>query len=227
MTDSLDALERRLGYRFADKALLIRALTHRSAGDANNERLEFLGDAGLGFAIAEWLWRRFPDASEHALTLMRASLVKRPSLAQLAREIDLGEYLRLGVGERRSGGHHRESILADALEAVLGAVLQDGGHSALQTVVQTLFATRIDSIDPRLARDGKTRLQEFVQARRLPPPAYRVTARSGDEHEPEFHVECRIDGLGIVTEGRGGSRREAEQAAARAALDRLEPSDGR
>jgi ribonuclease III len=227
MTDSLDSLERRLGYRFSDKALLIRALTHRSAGDDNNERLEFLGDAGLGFVIAEWLWQRFPAASEHALTLMRASLVKRTSLAQLAREIELGDYLRLGVGEQRSGGHHRESILADALEAVLGAVLRDGGHPALQAVVQTLFATRIDSVDARLARDSKTRLQELVQARRLPPPEYRVTSRSGDEHEPEFDVECRIEGLSVVTRGRGGSRRDAEQVAARAALDRLEPSDVR
>ncbi|HTO58483.1 MAG TPA: ribonuclease III [Pseudomonadales bacterium] len=225
--DSLDSLERKLGYRFTDRSLLTRALTHRSAGNVNNERLEFLGDAGLGFVIAQWLTQRFPDASEHALTLMRASLVKRPSLAQLAREIDLGEYLRLGLGERRSGGHHRESILADAIEALIGAALEDGGHEALRSVVQTLFAARIATIDPQLARDNKTRLQEWVQARRLPPPTYRVAERSGDEHAPAFDVECRIDGLGIVTQGRGGSRRDAEQAAARAALERLEPTDGR
>ncbi len=115
--DSREHLERRLGHRFADADLLRLALTHRSAGDANNERLEYLGDAALGFVIAEWLWRSFPDANEHSLTLMRASLVKKPSLANVAREIDLGDHLRLGVGERKSGGHHRESILADTLEA--------------------------------------------------------------------------------------------------------------
>jgi len=224
--DSLDALERKLGYRFTDPALLVRALTHRSAGNVNNERLEFLGDAGLGSAIALWLTQRFPDATEHALTLMRASLVKKPSLAQLAREIDLGEQLRLGVGERRSGGHQRDSILADALEAIFGAVLEDGGHPALDAVVRKLFATRIETVDPTLARDNKTRLQEWVQARRMALPTYRVTARSGDEHAPAFDVECRIDGLGVVTQGRGGSRRDAEQAAARAALERLESSYG-
>jgi ribonuclease-3 len=224
--DSLDTLERRLGHRFADPSLLTRALTHRSAGDRNNERLEFLGDAGLGAAIALWLTQRFPDATEHMLTLMRASLVKKPSLAQLAREIDLGAHLRLGVGERRSGGHHRESILADALEATFGAVLEDGGHSALDAVVRKLFATRMETIDPQLARDSKTRLQEWVQARRMALPTYRVTARSGDEHQPSFDVECRIEGIGVVTQGRAGSRRDAEQAAARAALERLESSDG-
>ena len=224
--DSLDALERKLGYRFTDQALLIRALTHRSAGGANNERLEFLGDAGLGCAIALWLTRRFPEATEHALTLMRASLVKKSSLAQLAREIELGEHLRIGVSEQRSGGHHRDSILADAFEAIVGAVLEDGGHAALEAVVRRLFATRIETVDPTLARDNKTRLQEWVQARRLALPVYRVTARSGDEHAPAFDVECRIDGLGVVTQGRGGSRRDAEQAAARAALERLESSDG-
>jgi len=224
--DSLDPLERKLGYRFTDPALLVRALTHRSAGGAHNERLEFLGDAGLGAAIALWLTRRFPEATEHALTLMRASLVKKPSLAQLAREIDLGEHLRLGIGERRSGGQQRDSILADALEAIFGAVLEDGGHPALEAVVRKLFATRVESVDPTLARDDKTRLQEWLQARRLALPTYRVAARTGDEHQPSFDVECRIGDLDVVTQGRGGSRRDAEQAAARAALERLESSDG-
>ena len=224
--DSLDPLERKLGYRFTDPSLLTRALTHRSVGNVNNERLEFLGDAGLGAVIALWLTQRFPDATEHTLTLMRASLVKKPSLAQLAREIGLGEYLRLGVGERRSGGQQRDSILADALEAIFGAVLEDGGHPAMEAVVRKLFAKGVDAVDPTLARDNKTRLQEWVQARRLALPTYRVNARSGDEHAPSFDVECRIDDLGVVTQGRGGSRREAEQAAARAALEHLESSDG-
>ncbi len=223
--DSCEQLERRLGHRFADQDLLSLALTHRSAGDANNERLEFLGDAALGFVIAEWLWLMFPDANEHSLTLMRASLVKKPSLANVAREIELGEYLRLGVGERKSGGHHRESILADTLEALIGAVLVDAGYDAARGVIRTLFARHVEKVDAQMARDSKTQLQERVQARRLPPPEYRVTSRSGDEHLPEFAVECRIEGLDVVTHGRGGSRREAEQVAARAALDRLEVSD--
>ena len=224
--DSLDNLERRLGYRFTDRAVLELALTHRSAGDANNERHEFLGDAALGFIIAQWLWNTFPKADEHSLTLMRASLVKRTSLARVAHEIDLGEYLRLGAGERKSGGHHRESILADTLEAIFGAVLQDGGYEAAREVVRRLFATHVARADAQTARDSKTRLQEMVQARRLPPPEYRVMSRSGDEHLPEFLVECRIGGLGIATQGQGGSRRDAEQVAARSALDLLEATDG-
>jgi ribonuclease-3 len=225
--DSREHLERRLGHCFADPDLLKLALTHRSAGDANNERLEYLGDAALGFVVAEWLWRLFPDANEHSLTLMRASLVKKPSLAKIAREIDLGEYLVLGTGERKSGGHHRESILADTLEAVVGAVLVDGGYEAARGVIRTLFAHHVEAVDAQMARDSKTQLQERVQAQRLPPPEYTVTSRSGDEHLPEFDVECRIAGLGVVTHGRGGSRREAEQSAARAALELLEGSDDR
>jgi len=220
--DSLENLERRLGHRFTDKGLLQLALTHRSAGDHNNERLEFLGDAALGFIVAEWLWRKFPESSEHSLTVMRASLVRKPALALVAREIDLGEYLRLGAGERKSGGHHRESILADTLEAIFGAVLQDAGYEAAFGVVHRLFERHVDTVDAQMARDAKTQLQERVQARRQPPPEYRVMSRSGDEHLPEFCVECRIAGLAIVTQGYGKSRRDAEQVAARAALDRLE-----
>jgi len=219
---SLEQLERRIGYRFVDKAHLELALTHRSAGAHNNERLEFLGDAALGFAIAQVLWHAFGDASEHTMTLMRASLVKRPSLVALAREIELGEYLRLGSGERRSGGHHRESILADALEALIGAVVEDGGYEAARKVVQTLFATRLASIEASAMRDSKTQLQEHVQARGLLRPEYRVTSRAGDQHAPHFLVECRIAELGIVTRGEGGNRRDAEQLAARAALSALE-----
>ncbi len=226
MTDgSLEQLERRLGYRFADRTLLELALTHRSAGGINNERLEFLGDAALGFIIADWLCHVFPKAQEHSLTLMRASLVKRASLARVAREIDLGDHLRLGLGERRSGGHQRESILADTLEAILGAVLTDGGYEAVSGVVRVLFARHVDGVDAQMSRDNKTQLQEQVQRRRLPPPDYQVISRSGDEHLPEFLVECRIAGLGIITQGQGRSRREAEQNAARAALDLIGVAD--
>lgn len=226
MTDgSLEPLERRLEYRFVDSGLLKLALTHRSSSGSNNERLEFLGDAALGFIIADWLCHLFPNAREHSLTLMRASLVKRTTLARVAREIDLGDHLRLGVGERRSGGHQRESILADTLEAILGAVLTDGGYEAVRSVVHALFARHVDGVDAQMSRDSKTQLQEYVQHRRLPPPDYQVISRSGDEHLPEFLVECRIAGLDLVTQGHGGSRREAEQIAARAALDRIGVAD--
>ncbi|MCX7064362.1 MAG: ribonuclease III [Proteobacteria bacterium] len=218
-------LERRLGYRFTDGALLALALTHRSSSEVNNERLEFLGDAALGCIIAEWLCEVFPDAREHSLTLMRASLVKRSTLSRVAREISLVEQLRLGIGELRSGGRQRESILADTLEAILGAALQDGGLEVVKRIVRKLFAEHVAQVDAGMARDSKTHLQETVQARRLPPPDYRVIARSGDEHLPEFLVECRIEGLRIVTQGQGGSRREAEQVAARAALDLLGDAD--
>ena len=149
----LEALERRLGYRFVDKGLLELALTHRSHASENNERLEFLGDAALGFIIADWLYRIFPDAQEHDLTVMRASLVKRPSLARVAREIELGQYLQLGAGELKSGGHQRESILADTLEAIFGAVLRDGGVAAITAVIDTLFAHHVSQVDASLARE--------------------------------------------------------------------------
>ncbi len=216
-------LERRLDYHFNDPAVLELALTHRSASSSNNERLEFLGDAALGFVIAAWLWRAFPDSNEHLLTLMRASLVKKSSLAHIAREIELGEHLCLGAGESKNGGHHRESILADTLEAIFGAVFQDGGYDAVCAVVQSLFAHHLENVDPDSVRDSKTRLQELTQARRLQLPEYRVVSRSGDEHQLQFCVECRVEALGVLTQGHGQSRRAAEQNAARDALERLEP----
>jgi ribonuclease III len=222
----LETLERRLGYRFVDKTLLELALTHRSHASENNERLEFLGDAALGFIIADWLYRIFPDAQEHDLTVMRASLVKRPSLARVAREIELGQYLQLGAGELKSGGHQRESILADTLEAIFGAVLRDGGVAAITAVIDTLFAHHVSGVDASLARDSKTKLQELLQSRHLRLPEYVIIAQSGDAHAPEFTVACRVDDLGIVTEGRANSRREAEQLAAAAALVAVETADG-
>jgi ribonuclease-3 len=225
-TLSVEALERRLGYQFADKDLLLLALTHRSYGSENNERLEFLGDAALGFVVADWLYRIFPAAQEHELTVMRASLVKRPSLARVAREIELGQYLQLGAGELKSGGHQRESILADTLEAVLGAVLRDGGVAATRSVIETLFTHYVSQVDARLARDSKTVLQELLQSRHLRLPEYVVVMQSGDAHTPEFTVACRLDDLGIVTQARANNRREAEQQAAAAALRTLENTDG-
>jgi ribonuclease III len=221
--ESLEILERRLGYRFVERNLLVLALTHRSQGDANNERLEFLGDAALGFIVADWLFRVFPDAREHQLTVMRASLVKRPALARVAREIDLGDHLRLGTGERRSGGHQRESILADTLEAVLGAVLRDGGVAATSAVVERLFGHHVSAVDA--VRDSKTILQELLQARRLSLPEYSVTSQLGDAHTPQFTIACRIADLNMVTQGQGASRREAEKAAAAAALTALDDAN--
>ncbi len=219
----MDTLEQRLGYHFNDRSILEIALTHRSASDSNNERLEFLGDAALGCVIAAWLWRAFPDSNEHLLTLMRASLVKKLTLARVAREIELGEHLRLGAGESRSGGRDRDSILADTLEAIFGATFQDGGYEAVCGVVWRLFARHVENLDHDSVRDSKTRLQELIQARQLPLPDYLVVSRSGDEHQLRFCVECRIETLGVVTQGHGDNRREAEQSAARAALERLEP----
>jgi ribonuclease III len=223
-TEQFAAVERQLGYRFVDRDLLQRALTHRSHGERHNERLEFLGDAVLGLIIADWLYRAFPAAREHDLTLMRANLVKRPALARVARELDLGEHLRLGIGERKSGGHRRDSILADALEAVLGAILCDGGFETVRGVIERLFADHVEAVDAA-ARDSKTVLQERLQARRLSLPRYTVTAQRGEAHAPRFTVACRIDDLGITTEGVAGSRREAEQRAAAAALTALDHSD--
>lgn len=222
--DELLAVERQLDYRFADRTLLERALTHRSHGDDHNERLEFLGDATLGLLMADWLFREFPHVREHELTLMRANLVKRPTLARVAREIDLGRHLRLGTSERKSGVHRRDSILADALEAVIGAVFCDGGFAAAHHVVERLFAAQVGRVDVA-RRDSKTMLQERLQARKLTLPRYTVTAQHGDPHAPQFTVACRIDDLDVTTAGTGGNRRDAEQQAAAAALAELDRLD--
>jgi len=217
------ALARRLGHRFADPALLERALAHRSCGASNNERLEFLGDAFLGFVMARQLYRRFPELDEGRLSRLRALLVKRPTLAAIARELELGEFVRLGQGERSSGGWRRESILADAMEAVIGAVLLDGGEAQAEALVMRLYTPRLDALDPAaVAKDAKTRLQELLQARRLPLPRYELAATHGEPHEREFTVHCLTEGLelGIVA-GAGSSRQRAEQAAAQAVLERL------
>jgi ribonuclease-3 len=216
-----EGLERVLGYAFVEPELLVQALTHRSHGNVNNERLEFLGDAALGHVVSEWLYGGFPAAPESDLTLMRAGLVRRTTLAAIAREIDLGAHVRLGSGERRSGGHRRESILADALEAVLGAVLLDGGIEALRAVVVRLFGSHLATVADSPRKDAKTLLQEWLQARGRELPRYTLVRQTGDSHAPRFHVACRIDDLGVEGDGEGGSRREAEQAAAQCALSRL------
>ncbi len=203
--------------------LLALALTHRSAGRANNERLEFLGDAALGLIIAEALCERFPHADEGELSRRRAALVNKDSLAAVARQLRLGDYLHLGPGELRTGGHARDSILADALEAVIGAVYADRGFACARDMVLRLFAARIERVAGADAvKDPKTRLQEWLQARRRPVPDYGVVAISGAAHDQQFVVTCRLTDTGAETEGRGSSRRRAEQDAAQRMLTELQ-----
>jgi ribonuclease-3 len=204
-----------LGYAFNDPSLLDRALTHRSADGPHNERLEFLGDAVLSFIVAEELYRRFPQAREGELTRLRARVVRSSSLAAIARSLDLGRDLRLGGGELKSGGRERDSILADALEAIVGAVFLDGGIERCRTWVLGLFDEVLGALEPgEQLKDPKTRLQEWLQGRRLPLPSYSVVAVTGDEHDQHFTVACEVRGLAQTTRGEGSSRRVAEQAAA-------------
>jgi ribonuclease III len=215
-------LARAVGHRFAREELLLQALTHRSAGSSNNERLEFLGDALLGFVIAEALWERFPEADEGTLSRMRASLVKRETLAALARGLALGDYLHLGAGELRTGGYARDSILADAFEALWGAVYLDAGFASARELVLRLFATRLAQTSAvHAGKDPKTQLQEWLQAQRRPLPEYTVVATGGDQHAQTFVVSCRLADADLGTRAEGGTRRGAEQAAAYAMLEQL------
>jgi ribonuclease III len=212
-------LARRLGHRFRREDLLDQALTHRSAGGVNNERLEFLGDALIGFVVAEALVGCLPEADEGTLSRMRAALVKREALAALARGLGLGEYLRLGAGELRTGGYNRDSILADALEAVLGAVYLDGGFDTARTVAMGLFGASLGEVSAAPAgKDPKTQLQELLQAQRRPIPEYQVLSIEGSQHAQAFRVSCLLPDEGTCTQGEGSSRRRAEQAAAQAML---------
>jgi len=215
-----------LGHGFREPELLVQALTHRSASGKNNERLEFLGDALLGFVVAEALWERFPDADEGRLSRLRAALVKRASLAQLARNLDLGAYLRLGAGELRSGGHARESILADALEAVLAAVYLDAGFTVARDVILSIFAVSLDQVSTTgTLKDAKTRLQERLQAFKRPLPEYQVLQVTGSDHSRHFQVCCTLADGSEETWGEGMSRRRAEQQAAERMLDVLGGSE--
>ncbi len=211
----ISALQGRLGYAFKDTDLLRRALTHRSHGAVHNERLEFLGDSVVNCTIALALYLKFPDLPEGELSRLRASLVSQPALAALADSLALGTYLALGDGELKSGGGRRPSILSDALEAVLGAVLLDGGFEAARQVVQGIFNAALASINPSTTgKDAKTLLQEWLQRKRQALPQYTVVAVRGEAHEQEFEVECVIEHLNIRCAGRGVSRRRAEQEAA-------------
>ncbi|MDH3590206.1 MAG: ribonuclease III [Gammaproteobacteria bacterium] len=213
----------RLDYEFTDPDLARAALTHRSAGGSHNERLEFLGDALLGMLIAETLFQQHPDAAEGDLSRLRASLVKGETLAEIATQLELGDFLVLGSGELRSGGFRRSSILADALEALLAAVYLDGGFDAARRVVDHLYSGHLENLpDSADLRDPKTRLQELLQARGAARPVYRVESVSGQAHEQEFQVICEVAALDTFAEGRGTSRRRAEQAAAQSVLDRVD-----
>mgnify|MGYP001075031641 CR=1 FL=1 len=223
MTLSPEALRAGLGHAFARPELLTQALTHRSFSLHNNERLEFLGDGVLNCIVGALLYERFPELKEGQLSRIRANLVNQQPLYEIALELDLGRYLRLGEGELKSGGASRPSILADAVESILGAVFLDAGFEAARGVVQRLFAERLDEIDPAThGKDAKTLLQEWLQSRKHGLPTYDLVAATGQAHAQTFRVACRIDVLGIATEGTGPSRKSAEQAAAQAAFKRLE-----
>jgi ribonuclease-3 len=209
-------------HAFHRPELLRQALTHRSYGSPNNERLEFVGDAVLDCVIALSLFERFPAMPEGDLSRARAHLVNRDTLAQVARRIGLADAVRLGEGEVRSGGAHRASILADALEAVFGAVFLDAGYDAARLAIEAAYADVLRDADPSvLGKDPKTRLQEWLQARRLPVPEYAIVGTTGEAHAQQFAVECRIADLGIVATGSGASRRVAEQDAALRAIEAL------
>lgn len=226
MDTRVEALQRRIGHRFADPRLLTRALTHRSFGADHNERLEFLGDVVLSLVISGLLYERFAGSDEGDLTRVRAHLVREESLHRVALQLALPEVLHLGEGEARGGGAQRASILADAVEALIGATFLDGGFEASSTVVRGLFGEIIATTDiASWSKDAKTELQEWLQARRLPVPTYRISATRGQAHAQTFEVECEVPALSLVEQGVGRSRRVAEQEAARRMLDALNRDD--
>jgi ribonuclease-3 len=220
---NLARLTKKLGYEFNDAALLVQALTHRSAKGEHNERLEFLGDSILGFVIAEALYDKFPKHDEGDLTRMRSSLVKGVTLAEVARDFDLGECLILGPGELKSGGHRRESILEDAIEAIIGAVYLDSTIERCKALILNWFEKRLAVIKPgNEQKDPKTRLQEFLQGRKIPLPTYEVIDTTGQSHNQEFTVRCQTSVINEIVVAKGTSRRKAEQEAAQQILALIE-----
>ncbi|SBS27841.1 Ribonuclease 3 [Marinomonas spartinae] len=223
MSSLYQKLCRRIGYFFADLGLLELALTHRSFGGKNNERLEFLGDSILNYVIAEELFHRFPKAKEGELSRLRASLVKGDTLAELAREFQLGDFLKLGAGELKSGGFRRDSILADAVEGIIGGMYLDAGMDVSRQHILAWYKDRLDATSLKVVtKDAKTRLQEFLQARKHALPQYEVVEILGEPHDQTFHVHCFVELCDKPIEGAGNSRRIAEQNAAAAALKLLE-----
>ncbi|OOF28775.1 ribonuclease III [Salinivibrio sp. IB872] len=222
MTTLTDKLQREIGYQFNTAALLELALTHRSANGTHNERLEFLGDSILSFVIADDLYHRFPKVDEGDMSRMRATLVRGNTLAEIGREFSLGEVLRLGPGELKSGGYRRDSILADAVEALIGAIFLDSDIDTVQRIILNWYQQRLNTIEPGVSqKDPKTRLQEHLQGKRKPLPSYTVMKVRGEAHNQEFTVECQVAGLERSVIGKGSSRRKAEQAAAELALQKL------
>ena len=217
---NLQLLQTRLGYTFQDAGLLQQALTHRSHSATHNERLEFLGDSVLNCVVASILYERFAAIDEGDLSRLRANLVKQQSLFEIAQRLELSQFLRLGEGELKSGGFRRPSILADTLEALLGAIFLDTGFDAASRVIRAFYIPILDTVDPKtLGKDSKTLLQEFLQSKKIPLPTYNVVATHGAAHSQEFEIECLVPRLNIQVYGRGGSRRAGEQAAAKMALD--------
>ncbi len=211
----LQALQQRLGYSFSDEKLLIRALTHRSVTAKNNERLEFLGDSILNFVIANALYQLMPIANEGELSRYRATLVREETLADIALAFQLSDHLILGVGELKSGGFNRKSILADAVEAIIAAIYLDAGFDRCNSLVAKWFTDRLDQvIAKKIQKDFKSTLQEYLQAQRFPLPCYEITATTGDAHAQMFYVLCRVEGFAEISRGVGLCRRYAEQAAA-------------
>lgn len=220
MEQSLEGLQERLGYRFRIETLLVQALTHRSHGRLHNERLEFLGDSVLNCAVASMLYARYGRFDEGDLSRLRSNLVKQQALFEIGQSLALGEFLVLGEGERRSGGLRRPSILADTVEAIVGAIFLDSDFVGAATVIEKLYEPVLKSVDPKtLGKDAKTLLQEYLQGRRIPLPVYEVVATHGAAHSQVFEVECSIAKLSVRVSGTGGSRRAAEQAAAKLALE--------
>lgn len=218
----LSRLETALGFHFGQPEHLRHALTHRSHSSPHNERLEFLGDSVLNCVVTTLLFQRFPQLREGELSRLRASLVRQETLAEISETIRLGDYLRLGEGELKSGGFRRPSILADALEAIFGAIYLDAGFDGASGVITDLYRDRIDQINPHLtAKDAKTALQEYLQARHQPLPIYALRETRGEAHAQEFSVACNIPSLHIEVTGSGSSRRGAEQQAAQLVLQRL------
>lgn len=218
-----EILAKKLGLSFREPQLLKTALTHRSVGASNNERLEYLGDSVLGFVVAQQLYEQFPGAGEGALSRLRASLVNQSSLAELARQHQLGDFLILGSGELKSGGFRRDSILSDALEAIMGALLLDQGIDACRCWILSLFADKFAALRlENWSKDPKTRLQELMQSRRKELPVYELVSMSGVEHAQTFEVSCRVEMTSEMTHGTGVSRKRAEQAAAESMLNLLQ-----
>lgn len=216
---TIKQLQKNITYTFTDQNLLLLALTHRSASDKHNERIEFLGDAILSFVITEELYLRFPNVDEGHLSRMRSTLVKGTTLAEIAKSFDLGEYLLLGLGEMKSGGHRRESILADTVEAIIGAIFLDSNIETVKNLLLFWYKEKLSSIVPgERQKDAKTRLQEYLQNQHKPLPVYLITEISGQAHNQEFTVQCRVEHLTEIFEGVGTNRRKAEQAAARQVL---------